>query len=196
MDPVVQERAATAVENALHSIRSGKRKRDSSDQGGEGRKRGSTSNNVNGNSHEEWAASDHDFSALSQHLARHSATPQQVQGNTTGAGSTAAAALAGMMPTLTVPQPTDISFASTATVGDGDRQLDSSFEMGAPEGENHQGTPYNVGSFQGTAQQVQAARESTNPGVKPAVGSAEWHKVRKDNHKEGKLGFSGCTRHC
>jgi hypothetical protein len=26
-------------------------------------------------------------------------------------------------------------------------------------------------------------------GVKPAVGSDEWHKVRKDNHKEGKFGF-------
>ncbi|KAL8828049.1 MAG: hypothetical protein Q9191_002820 [Dirinaria sp. TL-2023a] len=188
MDSTVQERAATAVENALQELKaSNKRKRDASDHGGEGKKRGSTSSNVNGNGHEDWTTSDQDFSALSQQLARHSGTPQHGQGNHNTPGSTAAAALAGMMPTLTVPQPTDISFASTATVSDGDRQLDSSFDMGGPENEqNHhsQGTPYNLGNFQGTAAQVQAARESANAGIKPAVGSAEWHKVRKDNHKE------------
>ena len=188
MDNTGQDRASTVVENALQTLRSGKRKRETSDHMGEGRKRGSIPNNLNGNNHGEWAAADQDFAALSQHLARHPSTQQHGQETNATPGSTAAAALAGMMPTLTVPQPTDISFASTATAGDNDRQLDSSFDMGGPDSDQNQqahSTPYTVGTFQGTAAQVQAARETTGSGMKPAVGSAEWHKVRKDNHKEG-----------
>jgi bHLH factor len=38
-----------------------------------------------------------------------------------------------------------------------------------------------------TAAAVYAAREAQNMGQKPAVGSAEWHTIRKNNHKEGKI---------
>lgn len=81
------------------------------------------------------------------------------------ASSTAAAALAGIYPTMTIPQPTDVSFATQPS--------DSN-----PEG-----------SFMDNSQQEASFMEnSTTPGrtSKPAVGSDEWHKVRKDNHKEGK----------
>lgn len=91
------------------------------------------------------------------------------------------------MPQLTVPQSTDLSFVSSGSGPEGDRQLDSSFDLGGPDvGPNHnvQGSPYNMGGFSGG--QVQGAREASNGGgIKPAVGSEEWHKVRRDNHKEG-----------
>lgn len=82
------------------------------------------------------------------------------------ASSTAAAALAGIYPTMTIPQPTDVSFASQ---GSGDQNQDS---------------------FMDTSQQGNDSfLENPTPSrtsSKPAVGSEEWHKVRKDNHKEGK----------
>jgi len=84
------------------------------------------------------------------------------------ASSTAAAALAGIYPTMTIPQPTDVSFN---TQGSDDRNPDS--------------------SFMDNSQQADSFLENSTPsgrgnGTKPAVGSDEWHKVRKDNHKEGK----------
>ena len=183
-----QSQVANAVENALKELKaSNKRKRDTSDQGGDGKKRGPSMNS----GHDDWSNSTSDFSTLSHQLARH-VNSNNGQANGANASSTAAAALAGLMPSLTVPQPTELSFTSTGSGPDGD----SSFEMSGQEnGQNHhsQGTPYNLGSFQGTgtAAQVEAARAQASalanaggPG-KPAVGSDEWHKVRRDNHKEG-----------
>ena len=213
-EPSVQERAASAVEHALQELKaSNKRKRNVSDQHGvDGKhlssKRASSSNNVNGNNHDPNQMSNslfsdslrdspnsNDFSALSQQLARHVAGANHNLHDGSNPSSTAAAALAGIMPQLTVPQPTELSFASGASGSDVDRQLDSSFDLGGQnDGQHHhaQGTPYNLGSFQGgTAAQVQAARESSNGGGnKPPVGSEEWHKVRRDNHKEGALNFA------
>lgn len=83
------------------------------------------------------------------------------------ASSTAAAALAGIYPTMTIPQPTDVSFA---TQGSGDQNQDSFMDN----------------SQQGDDSFLQNATPS-RPSSKPAVGSEEWHKVRKDNHKEGML---------
>lgn len=209
-EPSVQERAASAVEHALQELKaSNKRKRNVTDHGADGKhlgsKRASSSNNVNGNNHEANQLSSslfsdnlrdspnsNDFSALSQQLARHVAGVNQGLPDGSNPSSTAAAALAGIMPQLTVPQPTELSFVSTASGNDRDPQLDTSFDIGGQnDGSNQhtQGTPYNLGSFQGgTAAQVQAARESSNGGgSKPPVGSEEWHKVRRDNHKEGKL---------
>lgn len=80
--------------------------------------------------------------------------------------STAAAALAGIYPTMTVPQPTDVSFATQGSDGDrNDSFMDNSQQDSMVYGESN----------------VHSGRVS-----KPAVGSDEWHKVRKDNHKEGK----------
>jgi hypothetical protein len=82
------------------------------------------------------------------------------------ASSTAAAALAGIYPTMTIPQPTDVSFATQGSDSNQD------------------------GSFMDTSQQDGSFMDNSTPsgrgsGSKPAVGSEEWHKVRKDNHKEG-----------
>lgn len=203
--PASQESTAAAVDHALQQLKpSNKRKRDPSDHGGDhkhsGSKRNSASNNLNGNGHEgtemsrvlyqenipNSSSSSQDFNALSQQLARHVAS-HGLPENNANSGSTAAAALAGIMPQLTVPQPTEISFVSTASGTDADRQLDSSFDLGGENNPNHnvQGSPYGMGGFQGTATQVQNASDVPNGGPKPAVGSDEWHKVRRDNHKEG-----------
>lgn len=77
--------------------------------------------------------------------------------------SMAAAALAGSFPhTMTVPQPTDVSFQ------DSDRGDGSFMDNSQVGGE----------SFMDNS--TPSGRSSS----KPAVGTDEWHKVRKDNHKE------------
>ena len=150
--------------------------------------------NASGNGEHEVSnssGSSHDFSALTQQLVQHVATHHNGgQHSASEAASTAAAALAGVFPQITIPQPTEISFASNTSSGEAERQLDSSFGLGEHEGDqNHSGNQqYNLDALrQSTGSQVQAARESSSGGgVKPAVGSDEWHKVRRDNHKEGK----------
>lgn len=82
------------------------------------------------------------------------------------ASSTAAAALAGIYPTMTIPQPTDVSFATHSS----DNNQDGSFMDNSQQQD---------GSFVDNS--TPSGRGS---GSKPAVGSDEWHKVRKDNHKE------------
>ena len=211
----MQERATGPTDPALQQYKpSNKRKRDSLDQGGDPQhpasKRGSMASNINGNGHGHTHSHSHDpndirrlypdplrapnasqdFSELSQQLAQHVANPNHGLSENPNASTTAAAALAGILPQLTVPQPTDIAFANPGAGTEGDRQLDPAFDLGAPDnGQNHnvQGSPYHMGGFQGgTMAQVQAARESSNgAGSKPTVGSDEWHKVRRDNHKEG-----------
>ncbi|MCJ1361468.1 basic helix-loop-helix protein [Acarospora aff. strigata] len=153
-----------------------------------------SSQNVSGNGEHDLHNSSnasHDFSALTQQLVQHAATHHNGgQHSASEAASTAAAALAGVFPQMTIPQPTEISFASNTSGGEADRQLDSSFSLGEHESDqNHPGNqPYNLDALrQSTGAQVQAARESSSGGgngVKPAVGSDEWHKVRRDNHKE------------
>lgn len=204
--PTSQDRTAEAVDQALQQIKaSNKRKRENSDHGGEdpshpGAKRPSSSNNLNGNHdggdisrqmYPDPTTAGQDFSAISQHLVRHVGNPNHGLPENSHASSTAAAALAGIMPQLTVPQPTDLSFVGTGSSQEGDRQLDTSFDLGGPDvaaNHNVQGTPYHMGGFPGGGGPVPTGREVSNGGgIKPAVGSEEWHKVRRDNHKEGAI---------
>lgn len=85
------------------------------------------------------------------------------------ATSTAAAAL-GIYPTMTIPQPTGVQFQTQGSEGDANQ--DSFMDT------SQQNESYMDNSTAGTGRQ--------GSGSKPAVGSEEWHKVRKDNHKEGK----------
>jgi transcriptional regulator CBF1 len=104
--------------------------------------------------------------ALQDYSNLHHGNPDNQNGSAEHASSTAAAALAGIYPTMTIPQPTDVSFATQGS--DGDRGGES--------------------SFLDNSQQNDSFMENPTPtrASKPAVGSDEWHKVRKDNHKEGK----------
>jgi hypothetical protein len=144
-----------------------KRKRDSesADDMRRGNKRVSPTNKAGDHSQLD-AEALHDYSALhnDQNGADHA-----------NASSTAAAALAGIYPTMTIPQPTDVSFATQGS--DGDRGESSFMDNSQVGGDSfmESSTP----SGRGT-------------GNKPAVGSDEWHKVRKDNHKEGKSSVCYC----
>jgi len=102
-----------------------------------------------------------DGSAL-QELLRHNAEGAQMNGGNQSATDTAAAAL--------------------------------SYSHGLPDLQFSQSTGDNDASFQGTGFSLDALKDGagqsspTAPGgAKPPVGSEEWHKVRRDNHKEGLL---------
>jgi hypothetical protein len=87
------------------------------------------------------------------------------------ASSTAAAALGTLYPSIHVPQSTEETFAAQAVDNDG---ADSYAAGDASHGDGM--------GLDGTGAGI-AQNGSRLP--KPAVGSEEWHKMRKDNHKEG-----------
>lgn len=89
------------------------------------------------------------------------------------ASDTAAAALSHAY--MSVPQSTELSFAAN-----GGNNQDVRRE-GFDDHLRSQLTGANVG------QQAQSPPSADGtPGAKPAVGSDEWHRQRRDNHKEGK----------
>lgn len=165
-----------------------KRKRDASDQDGSAdgtrrasNKRVSPNNIVANEAGDQSADNQHEGDTGIEALQDYSALHQQSNsGNQNGsaehanASSTAAAALAGIYPTMTIPQPTDVSFATQAS--EVDRNPDSSFNMGDSQ---QGGDSFMENSTPGN--QLSGGRGS---GSKPTVGSDEWHKIRKDNHKE------------
>lgn len=89
------------------------------------------------------------------------------QHNGSAEHATTAAAALGIYPQMTIPQPTGVSFATQDS--DNDRNQDSQFLDNSQQGD----------SFMDTS--TPSGRSNVN---KPVVGSDEWHKVRKDNHKE------------
>lgn len=125
-----------------------------------------------------------DFNALQQAAAADHTDAT----DPSNATSTAQAAL-GMYPTLHVPPSTEEQFAAQATADGEHHHHDASFnpempqpDMMDPSGVGQQPPPNGV--------QPPSHRYSTSsatPNPKPTVGSEEWHKMRKDNHKEGKL---------
>jgi len=129
--------------------------------------------------------------ATANFLAAHNAGDDSMQqqfdvhqngSNTASVGDTAAAALAYHQ--MTVPQATDLQFQAQGA-GDG------SFGMG----DHHQ---QQTGMQDFSLEALKAATQTgSRPGQsvpsdsppqsathKPTVGSEEWHKVRRDNHKE------------
>lgn len=147
-----------------------------------------------------------DFNALQQATQESNDAPDPAS-----ATSTAQAAL-GMYPTLHVPPSTEEQFAAQAAAEASEHNHDGSFNtsdvaqhqqqpppqphqqhqqqgppphpdalMDDPQVQNQQPPPNGV--------QPQGPRYSAGPSTpnpKPTVGSEEWHKMRKDNHKEGK----------
>lgn len=87
----------------------------------------------------------------------------------------AKAALAAHTPQNKYPPPPDAPFdANNLTHG-----LTFGDEMGQGVGDGP--------GANSTAAAVYAAREAQSMNSKPSVGSPEWHQVRKNNHKEGRL---------
>ncbi|KAJ9154761.1 Transcriptional regulator CBF1 [Pleurostoma richardsiae] len=129
-----------------------------------------------------------DFTALQQAAAEHSEAADPAN-----ASSTAAAALGSMYPTLHVPQSTEETFAAQ-TLDTDHHHADTSYPGdvsqtdGLPidtSGSVHQLSPPNVQPTNGIRHPEPRFQTSQGtPTPKPAVGSEEWHKMRKDNHKE------------
>lgn len=130
---------------------------------------------------------DLDFSQLAQHANDHG-LHQNGGGNSTNASDTAAAALSHHFQ-MTVPQATELSFQNQGGGGDSDRALGSSFSMGdhSMHQSSHGMTDYGLDALNKSNSQGAPGSDSppTQGNQKPAVGSEEWHKIRRDNHKEG-----------
>lgn len=106
--------------------------------------------------------------------------------NGTGASSATATAEAALSQfQMTVPQPTDISFQSNTSADDGDRTY---MQHGASASHHGLGG-FGLDTMKDGSQNAGGDGTASAPGSgqKPAVGSQEWHKIRKDNHKEGTL---------
>lgn len=116
-----------------------------------------------------------DFNALQQAAA---GAEHGDAADPANASSTAAAAL--VYPTIHAPQPSDENFAA---------------QLGVEQEQHHDVSPYNDSLHLDHQALANAGVQSPNgvnvpggvryPTPKPAVGSEEWHKMRKDNHKEG-----------
>ena len=135
------------------------------------------------------AAHDHvnveDFSALAQATA----ADHNDAADTTNASNTAAAAL-NIYPSLHVPQSTEEAFANQPTPET--HHEDNTFSNHAvnqqPDGlPMPPSAPLPPPPQQPPNGVQQEQRYSAPPNPKPAVGSEEWHKMRKDNHKEGRF---------
>lgn len=109
-----------------------------------------------------------DFSALQQATVDHGDVSDPAN-----ASSTAAAALGSMYPTLHVPQTTEETFAA---------------QVGAETEHNEFGVTADGMPMDSSMDDMQQSQfngmQPRNGPQKPAVGSEEWHKLRKDNHKE------------
>ncbi|KAL1625831.1 basic helix-loop-helix protein [Diplodia seriata] len=127
---------------------------------------------------------DLDFSQLAQHTNDHS-LHQNGSGNPTNASDTAAAALSHHFQ-MTVPQATELSFQNQGAGGEGDRALGNSFSMGDHNMHqaSHGMTDYGLDALNKSNSQGGNDSPPSQVNQKPAVGSEEWHKIRRDNHKE------------
>ncbi|KAI9890521.1 MAG: basic helix-loop-helix protein [Vezdaea aestivalis] len=97
-----------------------------------------------------------------EYMAQNQASEQQNGGQLPTDATTTAAAALGMYPTISVPQPTDLAFTNPGAGNDGEGSF---MDQGEP------------GNFPGN-------RGDGSFTSKPVVGSDEWHRVRRDNHKE------------
>ncbi|KAK8179159.1 hypothetical protein BC567DRAFT_262428 [Phyllosticta citribraziliensis] len=125
-----------------------------------------------------------DFSQLAQHTNDHNM--HQNGGTTSSATDTAVAALSHHFQ-MTVPQATELSFQNQPTGGENDRALGNSFGMGDHNihAASHGMGDYGLDPMNNKSNTPGASQnESPPPSSKPQVGSEEWHKIRRDNHKE------------
>ncbi|KAG6083436.1 hypothetical protein E4U16_004246 [Claviceps sp. LM84 group G4] len=148
-----------------------------------------------------------DFNALQAAAADHAEAAEAANAsdaasainavNAASATSTAQAAL-GMYPTLHVPPSTEEQFAAQAVAEEEQQQQQQHHHHSSEQNFHHADLPLPAMIDPSTGDQqalnglppagghrytgsASAANSNSN---KPAVGSEEWHKMRKDNHKE------------
>ncbi|EON61731.1 hypothetical protein W97_00947 [Coniosporium apollinis CBS 100218] len=125
------------------------------------------------------------FDQLAQHNSGEHGMHQNGGSTQQDASNTAAAALSHY--SMTVPQATELQFQTQTPSGEGGRPLSASFNLSEHDMHQQHGMP----DFSGldalkTGGQPSNSNDSppNSGGNKPPVGSDEWHKVRRDNHKE------------
>lgn len=162
--------AISLLQNDHSTMSTNKRKREGGDHNDSSRL--TRSRDTNGDAHDPDKSSP-ELSQIHQQLLQGISQQNGVQDDDNT--RTAQAALATPMGGSSYPPPDSFDSAS-------------SMAQGLPFDDPSQSSPiYGMGS---TAQQLQAAREAQNVNSnKPAVGTPEWHKQRKDNHKEGNVCF-------
>lgn len=145
---------------------------------------------VNTNSKVNQAGSPYGFQSMSNSQPSLTTMNGSTNADAANAALVAAGAMSGMLPQMTVPQPTSMGFAPVDGGGKGGEhgQLDNTFgALSPPPVEGHTegvGGNHNVPgnhSHHGSP----PVGSSGNPNPKPQVGTEEWHRVRRDNHKEG-----------
>ncbi|KAI1268550.1 hypothetical protein F5Y18DRAFT_415259 [Xylariaceae sp. FL1019] len=130
------------------------------------------------------AATHADLVALQQATAERHETA-----DLTSVSSTAAAALNSIYPHIHIPQTTEAEFAAQASAEvDHHGHHESAYNHndmlqshGLPES-SPSDVPHHIQNGVRSAHQPYAVSSSSNL-PKPTVGSEEWHKLRKDNHK-------------
>jgi hypothetical protein len=154
--------ATTVMQSETYSptLTTNKRKRDSSDQADGGRAQRSQEINGEGRRSNDATMSQMEEQLLQSLGQNGNSTPDEENQRT------AQAALNTPMQPGNYPAP-DASFDSGSS---------GHYGLSFPDGNDL--TP-------STASQLQAAREVTMSVNKPAVGTNEWHALRKNNHKEG-----------
>lgn len=178
--PTDTSKTGLGTHEGLHT---NKRKRDTRDQGPT-RPAPSTNNGANDLSDQATASflAAHNASANDDDMQQQFDVHQNGGPTSQSVGDTAAAALAHYQ--MTVPQATELAFQPQGAAGDG-----SSFSMG----DHHQQQGMQDFSLEAlkaatsTSRAGQGAANDSPPAAtshKPQVGSEEWHKVRRDNHKE------------
>lgn len=171
------------------TVHTNKRKRDTRDQG-------PTTNRPAPATSAAGSTNDLSDQATASFLAAHNASTneddmQQQFGvhqnggaNASSVGDTAAAALAYHQ--MTVPQATELSFQPQASAGEG-----ASFNMGDHHQPQQGMQDFSLEALKAATSSSRSGQAATNESPpatathKPPVGSEEWHKVRRDNHKEG-----------
>ena len=132
--------------------------------------------------------SDQDFvNALAQHTEGANSFNHPIhQNGNTAAGNAADTASAALHVQMNVPQPTELSFQTQTSGSENDRPMSSSFSLG-DHGHQHSIPEFDTSYLKAPTTNSGGEGSPTSGGLqKPTVGSEEWHKVRRDNHKEGK----------
>lgn len=136
-----------------------------------------------GNPEEGMNLTEADFNALSNHNnADH--TGQSNGANAVRDPSDTAAAALTAYNGMTVPQPTEMSFQPQTSATD----HGASFNLGEQ-------SPFTLDTLKNPGQGGNSTSPTqSTPSQKPAVGSDEWHRIRRDNHKEGTRHRDRCTK--
>ncbi|KAI9657077.1 MAG: basic helix-loop-helix protein [Bathelium mastoideum] len=123
--------------------------------------------------------------ALAQHTDSTNAFNHAIhQNGNTAAGTAADTASAALHVQMNVPQPTELSFQTQTSGSENERPMSSSFNLG-DHSQQHSIPEFDAAYLKAPTAGSGGEGSPTSGGLqKPTVGSEEWHKVRRDNHKE------------